>query len=79
MSQDSHRDAVDDDDDDGNEVNEITWVGDQRLMDGYCGRATTADQPASELRPVAVVKQARRSQGRVVRIGPPRSTQQRAA
>jgi hypothetical protein len=58
---------------------EITWVGQQWRMEGYCGRATpepaltppAAVPPAPEVdvRPVAVVK-TRRSQGRVVRIGP---------
>lgn len=66
---------------------EITWVGDQRLMSGYCGRAAEfapdAQQkpPAAEIdsRPVAVVRRAKRSQGRVVRIGPPRSGDQARA
>ena len=57
---------------------EITWVGQQWRMDGYCGRAEpqapVAAQEATsaaEVRPVAVVR-TRRSQGRVVRIGPPK-------
>ena len=52
----------------------ITWVGEQRLMTGYCGRAPA---PANEIsaegqviRPVAVVR-ARARQSKVVRIGPP--------
>lgn len=58
---------------------EITWVGAQHLMHGYCGRASelpAAAQPASppvlEVRPIAVVR-TRPRQARVVRIGPPRS------
>ena len=56
---------------------EITWVGQQWRMDGYCGRAMPAPvpappaAPAGEVRPVAVVR-TRRSQGKVVRIGPPK-------
>jgi hypothetical protein len=51
---------------------EITWVGQQWRMDGYCGRAAQAPAPpAVEVRPVAVVR-TRRSQAKVVRIGPPR-------
>ena len=58
---------------------EVTWVGQQWRMDGYCGRAVPAEtqpQPLPEpqvVRPVAVVKTRRPSQGRVVRIGPPRA------
>ena len=58
---------------------EITWVGAQHLMHGYCGRASEepGSQPASppvpEVRPVAFVR-TRPRQARVVRIGPPRST-----
>ncbi len=66
---------------------EITWVGDQRLMSGYCGRAATVAPDAQqrppagaiESRPVAVVRRAKRSQGRVVRIGPPKSGDQARA
>jgi hypothetical protein len=54
-------------DDDQVSEPEITWVGEQRLMEGYCGRA----QVNAEKRPVAVVR-TRAGQGRVVRIGPPR-------
>lgn len=63
---------------------QITWVGMQHLMHGYCGRAeeapaseqqrtpTAANDPElAEVRPVAVVRTKTR-QGRVVRIGPPR-------
>ena len=61
--------------DEGNEP-EVTWVGQQWRMDGYCGRAPAEapqPQPATpELRPVAVVRRAKPSQGKVVRIGPPR-------
>ena len=63
---------------------EVTWLGQQWRMDGYCGRApddgraNASSAPAEavkpELRPVAVVRRARRSQGKVVRIGPPRET-----
>jgi hypothetical protein len=52
---------------------EIIWVGEQRLMEGYCGRApapTTQAQTGD--RPIAVVK-TRAGQGKVVRIGPPRT------
>ena len=53
---------------------EITWVGQQWQMDGYCGRAippALPPAPAVGVRPVAVVR-TRRSQGKVVRIGPPK-------
>ena len=56
---------------------EITWVGQQWRMDGYCGRAMPATPPAAPpppaggVRSVAVVR-TRRSQGKVVRIGPPK-------
>ena len=51
---------------------EIRWVGEQRLMEGYCGRAVMTGQaslaPAREPpRPVAIL---RRPRGLVVRIGP---------
>jgi hypothetical protein len=67
---------------------QITWVGQQWQMDGYCGRATTAAAAAEPqpvpaappmpadtqgVRPIAVVR-TRPSQGRVVRIGPPRES-----
>jgi hypothetical protein len=69
------------DDDDGQE---LTWVGAQWRMEGYCGRATPPTPlprqapheqglPAAGLRPVAAVRRCRPSQGRVVRIGPPRA------
>ena len=54
---------------------EITWVGEQRLMHGYCGRATSRPMPRPDgqgVRPVAVVR-TRPRQGKVVRIGPPRA------
>lgn len=66
---------------------EITWVGEQRLMHGYCGRATRAVQatkPASPIgteqgeaalavRPVAALSsKARRRRQAVVRVGPMR-------
>ena len=60
----------------------ITWVGEQRLMTGYCGRApapvaeTSASAEAS--RPVAVVR-ARARQSKVVRIGPPTAARLREA
>ncbi len=58
---------------------EVIWVGEQRLMEGYCGRAVVASPaaPASDsievtsLRCVVQVALKRR-QGRVLRIGPPR-------
>ena len=60
---------------------EITWVGQQWRMDGYCGRAMTpppappatqtSPPPAAEGRPVAVVR-TRRPGEKVVRIGPPK-------
>jgi hypothetical protein len=83
MSQDSHDGDVQGDKGSHSELPEITWVGDQRLMSGYCGRAvetpaTTTATPA-ESRPVAVVRRAKRSQGRVVRIGPPRAIRPAAA
>ena len=69
---------------------QITWVGMQHLMHGYCGRADQAPSsppppakaaaagdagPAGQQqRPVAVVRTKPR-QGRVVRIGPPRPTE----
>jgi hypothetical protein len=68
---------------------QITWVGMQHLMHGFCGRATDAppsepqavqQQPAAggiepaDVRSVAVVRTKPR-QGRVVRIGPPRVVQ----
>jgi hypothetical protein len=66
-------------DEDADGEPEVTWVGQQWRMDGYCGRATQAQSPpapppvAPELvRPVAVVR-TRPSQGRVVRIGPPKA------
>ena len=51
---------------------EIRWVGEQRLMEGYCGRAVVAGEAtvagtAPPARPVAVLQ---RPRGRVVRIGP---------
>ena len=65
---------------------QITWVGMQHLMHGYCGRAgeapkTPQEQPATtpgptepaDVRPVAVVRSRPRQTTRVVRIGPPRS------
>ena len=78
MSQDSHDVGVQGDEGRIEQLPEITWVGDQRLMSGFCGRATACGTPATETippkesRPVAVVR-TKRSQGRVVRIGPPRA------
>ena len=48
---------------------EITWVGQQQRMHGYCGRADAAPaaRPAVENRPVALLQ---RPRGVVVRIGP---------
>ena len=77
MSQASQGESGDDEQADGRD--EITWVGAQYLMHGYCGRASEepGSQPASppvlEVRPIAVVRTKSR-QARVVRIGPPRST-----
>ncbi len=67
-------DAQPEDDGETDPQPEITWVGQQWRMDGYCGRATSPaapPAPAVEVRPVAVVR-TRRSQGKVVRIGPPK-------
>ena len=59
---------------------EIRWVGEQRLMGGYCGRAPApATEPAAgavageggEARPVAPVR-AKPRQRPLVRVGPPR-------
>ena len=57
---------------------EITWVGQQHLMPGFCGRACDApvpqreqEQPVIEMRPIALVR-TRPRQAKVVRIGPPR-------
>ena len=63
---------------------EITWVGAQHLMHGYCGRASDAPgasevPPVLEARPIAVVRRATPRQARVVRIGPPRSMPAKAA
>ena len=77
MSQASQGELGDDERPDSRE--EITWVGAQHLMHGYCGRAIQepGSQPASppvlEVRPIAVVRTKSR-QARVVRIGPPRSS-----
>ncbi len=63
---------------------EITWVGEQRLMHGYCGRAATPEpsttaapvRPANaatlDARPAAAAaaRRARPSRAKVVRIGP---------
>ena len=56
----------------------ITWVGEQRLMTGYCGRApapsnekSVAGHAAQGKRPAAVVR-SRARQSKVVRIGPPK-------
>ena len=51
---------------------EIGWVGEQRLMEGYCGRAVVTGEATPAARtpatgPVAVLRRQRR---RVVRIGP---------
>ena len=63
--------------DDKDREPEIVWVGEQRLMDGYCGRAPAAmptPPPAVEEqpRPVASVRR-KPGQKKVVRIGPPRA------
>ena len=60
-----------DEEDDETREPEITWVGEQRLMEGYCGRATAPPARLQE-RPIAVVR-TRAGQGKVVRIGPPRA------
>ncbi len=66
---------------DAADTDEITWVGEQRLMDGYCGRAK-AVTGAADAKPVddncgaASHARAGRSQpgrGKVVRIGPPQA------
>ena len=79
MSQASQGESGDDEQADGRD--EITWVGAQHLMHGYCGRAVAAEESAAqgasgdggveETRPVAVVR-TKPWQGRVVRIGPPK-------
>ena len=61
---------------------EITWIGMQHLMHGYCGRTADApkaapagsdgDDGSRAERPIAVVRRTRPRQARVVRIGPPR-------
>jgi hypothetical protein len=67
---------------------EITWVGEQRLMQGYCGRAdgaaaaskTTpptsapaqASGPPGAGRPVAAVRGRPRRRGAVLRVAPAR-------
>ena len=57
---------------------EIVWVGEQRLMEGYCGRApATPTEPARQQqqeqpRPVAIVRR-KPGQREFVRIGPPRA------
>ena len=77
MSQASQGESGDDEQADSRD--EITWVGAQHLMHGYCGRASEepgtlpASPPVLEVRPVAVVRTKLR-QARVVRIGPPRSS-----
>ena len=53
------------------EPDEVIWVGEQRLMEGYCGRAPV--KPLQDTRPVAVVRRMRAGQKKVVRIGPPRA------
>ena len=59
---------------------EIRWVGEQRLMDGYCGRAPAPATEsaagavageAAEVRAVAPVR-AKPRQRQLVRVGPPR-------
>lgn len=65
---------------------EITWVGEQRLMQGYCGRATAtavlatpvaAAAPAGETagRPIATVRGRSRRREMIVRVAPPRNAQ----
>lgn len=63
----------------------ITWVGEQRLMAGYCGRApaptdgaAAAGRAAQVPRTVTVVR-ARARQSKVVRIGPPTAARVRDA
>jgi hypothetical protein len=53
---------------------EIRWVGEQRLMDGYCGRAPAPAAPVAgpEARPVAPVR-SRPRQRKLVRVGPPKA------
>ena len=58
---------------------QVTWVGAQHLMQGYCGRAVVTGRVAEDAtpaadpgapratRPVALLQ---RSRGQVVRIGP---------
>ena len=76
MSQASQGESGDEQADDRDE---ITWVGAQHLMNGYCGRWSeeptaqpAGSPPVLEVRPIAVVR-TRPRQARVVRIGPPRS------
>jgi hypothetical protein len=74
MSQDDRRD--------GGNGEEVTWVGSQWLMDGYCGRAPVKPGPTTQAvkpqatpaadRPIAVVRTRRRRQAPVMRIGPRR-------
>ena len=79
MSQASQGESGDDDDEQGAGRQEITWIGAQHLMHGYCGRASEepgtrpTSPPVLEVRPIAVVRTKSR-QARVVRIGPPRSS-----
>lgn len=68
---------------------EITWVGEQRLMQGYCGRATAtavpatpvaAAEPAGETtgragRPIATVRGRSRRREMIVRVAPPRDAE----
>lgn len=60
-------------DDAGEEVGEVTWVGEQRLFQGYCGRALVTGRALVPKgsnegeRPVVLLHRPRR---RVVRIGP---------
>ena len=54
------------------EQSDIRWVGEQRLMEGYCGREVMTGRAAltptqGQPRPVAIL---RRPRGLVVRIGP---------
>lgn len=69
---------------------EITWVGEQRLMQGYCGRATPTPavpatpiavaEPAGETtgragRPIATVRGRSRRREMIVRVAPPRTAE----
>jgi hypothetical protein len=51
---------------------DVCWVGEQRLMEGYCGRAVVTGEatPAGDTPPARRIAVLQRQRGRVVRIGP---------